>query len=208
MEILIIHNPERKDRQKQLIRELIVQGIATPSFMPAVTNASKPSIGINQAHRQCIHWAWKMGLPEVCIMEDDVAFTKKDSFSIFQQNYKHLPPDADIFLAGMYTGSVTPVKTFDDGPVGIASTHAFSGLHCYIVKQKYYETYLRAPKQLHIDRWLGMRTKNGGQAKVYLCYPMVALQHPGYSDNTKQVMNYDYLLTKAKYKIYGQEQKK
>lgn len=195
MEIYVIHNPDRKDRQQVLIKELMSQNVVDINFMPAVI-ASKPAAGISQAHKNCVKWAAKLGLPEICVMEDDVKFTAPDSLFTFFEAYKQAPDDCDIFLAGMYTGSIHRINDH------VAKTNSFSGLHCYIVRKKFYDKFLSAPPDKHIDRWIGQTAKTGGNAKVYLSYPMTAIQHNGFSDNVKKTMNYDYLLKKNKYLLH------
>jgi hypothetical protein len=68
------------------------------------------------------------------------------------------------------------------------SVKEFSGFHCYIVNKKFYETYLSLPDDAHIDRALA------GLGKYYVSSPFIAIQHNGFSYNTKMEMNYDDLL--------------
>jgi len=175
MKIAIIHDFNANDRFDRLMLEFQSQGIKEFSFFPAVHDSQSVKKSINLAHKQCVQFAKDTGLPEICIMEDDVKFTNKDSFSYFLQNK---PKDFDLYLSGIYVGEIKEDNTVD----------VFSGFHCYIVNQKFYDKYLDTPDDAHIDRALG------GLGKYYVCNPFVAIQYNGYSYNTKMDMNYDSLL--------------
>jgi GR25 family glycosyltransferase involved in LPS biosynthesis len=188
MEVYVIHNRERKDRLESFINECQTQGIKDVTFFPAIF-ADKPQTGIAIAHANCVLDAKNKGLEQVCIMEDDVQFTAPEAFNHFLNLYNSVPKEADIFLSGISTG--TPTKHSN----GIARVNEFSGLHCYIINAKAYDRFLSCPRGKHIDRWLGNRI-SGGKMNVFTAYPMVAIQHNGYSDNKKQVKDYSHLFNK------------
>lgn len=175
MKIAIIHDFNANDRFDRLMTELQSQKIREFSFFPAVHDSQSVKKSINLAHKQCVQFAKDTGLPEICIMEDDVQFTNNDSFAYFLRNK---PEDFDIYLSGIYVGEIKEDNTVD----------VFSGFHCYIVKQKFYDKYLDTPVDAHIDRSLG------GLGKYVVCNPFIAIQYNGYSYNTKMDMNYDSLL--------------
>lgn len=175
MKIAVIHNFDAGDRFDRLMNEFKTQGIKEFSFFPAVHDTTSVAKGINLAHKQCIQFAKDMGLPEICVMEDDVQFTNLDSFSYF---LRHKPEDFDIYLSGIYVGDIQEDNT----------VHTFSGFHCYIVHNRFYDKYLSTPLDAHIDRSLG------GLGKFVVSDPFVAIQYNGYSYNTKMDMNYDSLL--------------
>jgi hypothetical protein len=108
-------------------------------------------------------------------MEDDVRFTNPNSFKYFLENK---PKDFDIYLSGIYIGEI-----LEDN-----SVKSFTGFHCYIVNERFYDEYLSVPDDEHIDRALS------NLGKYYVCNPFIAIQYNGFSYNTKMDMNYDDLL--------------
>jgi hypothetical protein len=71
----------------------------------------------------------------------------------------------------------------------------FSGPILYLIHERFYDTFLSINENNHIDRAL----KNRG--RFIVCNPMVAIQHDGFSDNSKRIMHYDiYLKEKKVYK--------
>jgi GR25 family glycosyltransferase involved in LPS biosynthesis len=175
MQIAVIHNFDSATRFDMLMQEFKIQGIRDFKFFPAVHDSHSVKKAINLAHKQCVRYALDNNLPEICIMEDDVRFTNKNSFSYFLE---HKPEDFDVYLSGIYLGEILKDN----------SVKEFSGFHCYIVNKKFYETYLSLPDDAHIDRALA------GLGKYYVSVPFIAIQHNGFSYNTKMEMNYDDLL--------------
>ena len=80
-------------------------------------------------------------------MEDDVYFPAQDGFEYFLKNK---PDDFDIYLGGIYLGS-DKVKEMNQ-----RIRHRFSGLHCYIVHERFYDTFLLG---LLGHRWLRLTDK-------------------------------------------------
>lgn len=187
MKHYVIHDTNRKDRLELFLKECYTQGIKEVGFMPSIT-APKPALGISIAHRNCILDAKRNGYSECLIMEDDVKFTHPNSYNRFLELYKNVPQEADIFLSGISTGTLKPYTD------GISRVGEFSALHCYIVRSKFYDKFLTAPKNKHIDRWLG--SAFGAKANVFVADPILAIQHSGYSDNKKQVKDYSYLFNR------------
>lgn len=175
MLIGVIHSEDRYDRLKQFQSDFREQGIEDYLVFPAIFETT-PQHGINKAHKQVIQYAKDYGFSEVCVMEDDVRFTHPNSFSYFLQNK---PQDFDIYLAGIYLGEIDKNKRIKND---------FAGFHCYIVNEKFYDTYLSVPDTEHIDRALE------GLGDYYVCHPFAAIQYNGFSDNTKRKMSYDFLL--------------
>lgn len=178
MKIAVIHNFDAGERFDRLMNEFKTQGIKDFQFFNAIHDTTSVEKGINLAHKQCIRYAKENKLPEICVMEDDVLFTNPDSFNYF---IKNKPKDFDIYLSGIYVGDI------EDNIVKV-----FSGFHCYIVSERFYDTFLSVPDNAHIDRALG------GLGKYIVCNPFIAIQYNGYSYNTRMEMNYDSLLENRK----------
>jgi GR25 family glycosyltransferase involved in LPS biosynthesis len=175
MQIAVIHNFDSSARFDTLMQEFKAQKIRDFKFFPAVYDSHSVKKAINLAHKQCVRYALENNIPEICIMEDDVHFTNPNSFNHFLDKK---PEDFDIYLSGIYLGEI-----FEDN-----SVKEFAGFHCYIVNNRFYEKYLSVPDDAHIDRALA------GIGKYYVSNPFIAIQHNGFSYNTKMDMNYDDLL--------------
>lgn len=178
--ILVIHDKKRTDRYNTLIQELRSQNIDPDDviWIPAVHHA-KPMTGISRAHRSCIETAKQLGLDQVTILEDDILFTSPYSFRRYLDLFRDLPDDWDIFFAGAY--SLIGKRRVSDKFV---TANDIAGLQCYTVRARYYDTFLTAPDDYHVDRWLIPK----GRAKAYVAYPMLAMQHDGYSDQQRRML--------------------
>lgn len=185
---LVIHNENRKDRWLLFSKEISEQGIENVITIPAVTGNRKAATNISRAHKNCVRLAVEKNLEYVLIMEDDVCFTRKNSFQSFISLLPLLPSDWNIFLAGVYQAQILNTKN------GIAEIKDFSGLHCYIVHQRFYEKFLALDESINIDRCIS--GKNWGDYICHLAYPMLAIQHDGWSDNVQRNTNYNKDLEK------------
>ena len=175
MKIIVIHSFEANDRFDRLMKEFVSQEIKNYVILPAIHSMESSQKGINLAHKQCVKYAKEKGWKEVCIMEDDVKFTNSGSFKHFLETK---PKDFDVYLSGIYAGEI-----------GLDNlVNSFSGLHCYIVNERFYDKFLSIPSNVHIDRGMA------NLGKFYVSYPFTAIQYNGYSYNTKMDMNYDSLL--------------
>lgn len=126
-------------------------------------------------------------------MESDVMFPAADGWEYFLKNK---PADFDLYLAATYGEFMAAIPC---GPNGMMYTYVNrpAGFHCYIIHERYYDTFLNTPPDLHIDD-----VQTGGVYKV--CYPFAALQRPGWSANAKGNVNYNNdLLHNRKYDVYG-----
>jgi len=113
------------------------------------------------------------------IAEDDLKFTSKESFTYFLMNE---PKDYDIYLGGILYGNIKNNHAVSD----------FAGLTLYIIKQKFYNTFLSIPEGYDLDRSLA----NKGNFAV--CHPLVVTQCDGFSDNTKKMQHYSKYLKRYK----------
>lgn len=166
---------KRKQRLPKLLEGLNRQGITDYEFWDAIYLPSVKA-GINAAHKQIVEYAMAAGWEEVCIAEDDLQFTNENSWNYF---FGNKPPDFDIYLSMVYLGQP------DENNI----VKEFTGLTLYIVKSKFYETFLSVPDDDHIDHLL---SKTGG--KFVVCKPFIAKQFNGISSNTGKWEEYDHLL--------------
>jgi hypothetical protein len=171
MKLNIIHLPERTDRLIILERELIIQGIKDYQIWKAQKEPN-PITAISKAHKSIVRHAIALNLPSVLIAEDDVHFTAPGAFDHFLRNR---PEDFDLYLGGIIYGKINAEhRVFD-----------FSGTMFYMIHQRFYKTFLSTPENQHLDR------AQANRGEFVVCYPMVAVQHNGFSDNSKRFFDYE-----------------
>lgn len=132
---------------------------------------STPAEGISSAHRKCVAYAQAMGWPHALIMEDDAFFTAPGAYDLFLQN---VPASYDLYLGGIYGGN----------PDERGNLNWWSGMHCYLVHARFYETFLSVDPMDHLDHALWSK------GEYYVCKPYTCMQRNGFSDNAGKVMNY------------------
>lgn len=184
MKAHVIHMPHRIDRLDNLLKEFKEQNITDFKIWDAVVHPTITILGVAESHKRIVEFAQTNNLPEVLIMEDDVSFYDKGAFDFFMDNK---PEDFDIYLGGIYHGYIKPDNTVDD----------FCGLHCYIVKAQFYDTFINLPISagtmfMNIDRALMHK------GRYYVCNPFVAYQMDGYSDNKKADATYGHFMAERK----------
>ena len=163
----IIYDDRRVEDYEPMITEMVRQDISYVLW-PAVL-LSKVVDSINAAHKAIVSYANDNGLPEICIMEQDVWFPADDGWDYF---LKSKPREFDIYVAGNYGGT---------------KYYFNSGFHCYIVKRQYYATFLAKPNDVHIDNC-------HTTADIKICYPYAALQRESWSANNREIVNYNSCL--------------
>lgn len=186
----------RPEKLPLLEAEMLRQGISytlwDAEILPNVVES------INASHKKIVQYAADAGLPEVAIAEDDVYFPADDGWKYFLANK---PKAFYLYLGGCYCNLIVSRKTESDGqwirvdwgkhyhPTRTTierSVLSPVGLHCYIINERYYRTFLNTDPTAHID------TAQKGVFKV--CYPMAAIQRPGWSANNLENVNYNTIL--------------
>lgn len=132
---------------------------------------------INLSFKQIIRYAKEKGLPEVCIMEDDIMFTSLGAWDYF---LKSKPENFDIYIGGNYL-----IDDPDSYSPPFIKVNEYVGNQLIVVHEKYYDRFLSVPTLAHVD------TIQKGLGDFYVCYPMVALQRPGFSANAGDKVNYN-----------------
>lgn len=175
----IIFDERRSEKYDPLIMELRRQNISLFEIFPCIM---KPDVvsAINASFKMIIRVAKEQGLKEVCVCEDDLYFPHNHGWEYFLKNK---PVNYDVYIAGNYL--IDKPETFYPPLVKVSE---WVGNHCIIVHEKYYDTWLSIPDNLHCD------TAHRGLGDFYVCYPFAALQRPGYSSNNKAVVNYNAAL--------------
>lgn len=187
----IIHNKGNTVRYEHLLKQMAFAGIGTFKFYPAIY-LDCPKTSIMEAHKQIIRDNYDE--PELVIFEDDIVFTNPDSFDRFIELYTRVPENVDLFLGSYYKchKSMPVDEDFD------VLRWAFNGLHHYIVRKKFYDTFLRIPDGYHIDRALG----NSGAmiyAPKFLLSRQMSPDEGNKSERLGKSMSYKKLELKLKY---------
>ena len=177
----IIIDPNRPQKNKTLENEVSKQGIMARVWR-AIPDSNSVKRSINLSHKQIVKYAKESRLAGVCILEEDVKFYGENGWRYFLEN---IPADYDIYLGGVY--GPTPDTHTMRGAEKPAEfiVKEFSGFHCYLVNERFYDNYLSVPDNTHIDGLM----KNLG--KFVVCYPFAALQHPGWSSNCRKNTDYN-----------------
>ena len=173
----IISNPEISIRVNQLHKEMKRQGIEDYKLWPSVAPPKdKPRrTGISRAHKSIVQWALVEGLPEVCIMEDDIWFPSENGWNYFLENKPK--EDYDLYLGGITRGEI------ENGIV-----KRYTGQFCYFIHERFYTTFLGVDENLDIDGAMS------GLGKFYVCNPFACFCYPSWSDNVNGMMDYSHLL--------------
>jgi len=189
MNVFVIYD-NRRDDIAICERELQRQGITQYGLWPAVTSGfDTVEAHIAASHKNVIRQAQEMNLLEVCVMESDVWFPAKGAWDYFLRNK---PAEFDIWLAGAYRTAIgmedlrrySSFKKSKRGPLEPLTIEFWAGMHCYIMHQRYYNTFLESPEG-HID------VIQEGRGRFRLCYPFAALQRFSWSATHKSYQDYN-----------------
>lgn len=178
MKLNIIIDSRRTEKYEPLIAELKSQGVVDYELWPCII---LPDVveSISASHKMIVQWAKDNGLNEVCIGEDDLMFTSIGAWEYFLSKK---PRFFDIYLGGCYS----PIKHgWDEAPYSY--TFEPVGFHLYVVHSRYYDAFLNTDPHSHID------TAQKSNA-IKVCYPMAALQRPGFSSNNRCDQDYNSIL--------------
>lgn len=173
----VIIDSRRLERYEPLISELSRQEIEYELWPCLMYNNVVTSI--NNSHKMIVRKAKEDGLVETAIAEDDLYFPNEKGWEWFLKN----KPDVfDIYVGGSYLHFKRP-----EVPCAV-KVDCIVGLHLYIINEKYYDTFLATSDLDHID--------TAQRGDIYVCYPMPALQRPGFSSNNQAQCNYNSILNK------------
>ena len=170
----IIHCQNNPQRLPILLNELAEQNITDYDIWDGIQDIYSVVRSINQSHKQIIKYAKLANWEEVLIMEDDIRFCGHGAFNYFLENK---PKDFDLYIGGIYLGE----------PDQNNKVSYFTGMHCYIVSQKFYDIFLSTNPNEHIDIALK------GLGDYYVSNPFTSVQYNGFSSNTRKEENYDFM---------------
>lgn len=177
MEIHLLYDSRpQPDKLPWVLRALHYQGLEPTKIWEPVP-AKTVVESINLSFKAIIQYAKDKGLSEICICEDDLQFTGALAWKYFIDNK---PKKFDIYIGGNYL-----INNPDTYAPPYYKVDEYVGNQLIIVARRYYDRFLSVPTLAHID------TIQKGLGEFYVCFPMVALQRPGYSANVGDKVNYN-----------------
>jgi len=192
-----INLEKRNDRRDHCENQLKSIGIKKPNRFNAIENKIG-LIGCAQSHIKCLEIAKENNYPFVCIFEDDVLFI--DPEKVIVNLNKYIDYDYDVLYIGAWLRN-NKYKIINDDLIKVDYTCC---LHSYIVKNHYFDTLLdnlRSGLELkkktpsnhlyNIDEYIGLLQEKDN----WLCFnPILSTQIDGYSDNFKEIRNYEKII--------------
>jgi hypothetical protein len=179
MNINVINIERRKDRKDSLIDHLYDMK-CNYTFWEGVDDRTVMAYkNISASHKMIVRDAKEKGLDFVLIAEDDFRFSSPESFNYF---IKNIPPVFHLYFGMVYSATIQYDRI----------TNGFSGLTFYLIHSSFFDVFLSAPDNRHLDMWLGEYCY---KYDYYCCDPFVISAESGYSDNFKRqwVFNEDKL---------------
>lgn len=177
MEIHLLYDSRpQPDKLPLVLDELTKQGMRLWQIWEPV-QANTPVESINLSFKQIVRSAKERELSEVCIIEDDLMFPCAGAWDYFINNK---PDKYDLYIGGNYLRNDPDSYT---RPYYKLEEHV--GNQLIIIHSRYYDRFLEVPDKAHID------TIQRGRGEFYACWPMAALQRPGFSSNARGKVNYN-----------------
>lgn len=174
----------RQERINAIVRQSKAERIPI-QFWEGVIQNKKPCKNISQAFKKVVSWAKEKKLLRVIIGEDDLLFTAPGAWQYYLDN---MPKEFDLYLGGIYAGQIEENRIMN----------GYSGHTLLTVHERFYDFFLSANEEDHLDRWLG----NFAFQKLYIVTdPFVVLQSGGFSDNKRSIQFYEEYQKSWKY--YG-----
>lgn len=193
MKILLIHNSQDKVRSENILKQFAGQNTKFDyEIVEAVMDFGMPRRGISRSHKKCVALAKERGYPNVTIVEDDILLLDPDSLDIYEKTWQNFGDEWDLFFGGVYAGDIVEKAGRNWGWV----SNKVSGLHLYTVNSNFYDKFLTADENFHIDYFLSEQL----HARSFCCVPFVAVQNDGYSSNLGAITDYNRTLH-LKYKL-------
>jgi hypothetical protein len=168
----IIRN--REERALSIVQQSKQHGFSVRFWEGITDDELFPCRNISRAFKKIVSYAREERLPFITIGEDDMLLTSTTAWAYYQQ---HIPEDYDLYLGGIYAGRID----------GNRVTDGYSGHTLITVHERFYDFFLSANEDEHLDRWLGKFCRE----KIYaVTTPFVIKQLGGYSESHKRMQNY------------------
>lgn len=183
-------------RWEGCIDEFLKVGITYVERMIGI-EGENPYISFNHAHYDAIKKGYDTGEP-FCIFENDIAFEK--NWKYLEEGCNQLPQDWDLlYLGANIIGSDTMVWEMPTRySQNLFRLHNSWMTHAIIYSNKMAKWVLDTfdPNTFPVyDEWL--RVMAMPHKKIFILYPMIAYQRPGWSILTKQQADYSSCSTQG-----------
>lgn len=178
----VIHDDRRLERKAFLREQEELNGFRYRLWPAMFFDGPKRHIlGPWAAHKNIVRWAKEQKMPYVWICEDDVKFSHPKAIEYF---LSQIPQDGklNVFLGGLWCSRW----------VG-GELRSWSGVHCYVVFEKFYDRLLSAPEDIPIDIWISRWHAVYGGNRIDVCRPLVAGCYDGISGTTGKHLSHDSL---------------
>jgi len=174
MVINCINLSSREDRLLSVSKQAKQQKFAIKFWEGIQEKNVMPFKSVSKAHKQIVKDAKDNNYESVTICEDDIKFSCPNAFDYY---ISKMPEQYDLFLGMVYSAEINEGRIMN----------GFSGLTLYTVHNRFYDEFLAANPNDHLDRYLG---NTAYKNKYYVCEPFVCYQSGGMSDNLRIKMDY------------------
>ena len=172
MVLNVVYDNRHPEDYGRLLGEFIQQGITSYKFWDCIVDKDSVVKSINLSHKMIVKDAKENNYPFALVAEQDLTFTCPTSWEYFLKNK---PEKYSLYLWGSY---IVPI-----------SNNKVCGLQLYFIDSSFYDVFLSAPDNVHIDTYMDEL-----KGDYHYCYPFPALQRAGFSANNKAVVDYNKIL--------------
>ena len=172
MVLNVVYDNRHPEDYGRLLGEFIQQGITSYKFWDCIVDKDSVVKSINLSHKMIVKDAKENNYPFALVAEQDLTFTCPTSWEYFLKNK---PEKYSLYLWGSY---IVPI-----------SNNKVCGLQLYFIDSSFYDAFLSAPDNVHIDTYMDEL-----KGDYHYCYPFPALQRAGFSANNKAVVDYNKIL--------------
>lgn len=189
--IYCINLDSRPDRWESSLLEFNKIGINKVHRFSAISNTDG-AIGCRDSHLSIITEAKELGLEKILIFEDDFKFIEFD-IEILNHSIQTLSKiNWELFYLGLSIDPNTKLELVNDNLLKTFFAHT---THSYGVHSRSYDLILEnLPKNNIVDVFYRKHITTRGNS--YVINPMYSIQKENYSDITKNMVNYDWMVDK------------
>ena len=181
--------PDRLERVMTQFRELGIEDIVERFSAISPPNGDG-RLGCLLSHIEIIKMAKSLNLKNVLVLEDDVQFINTDSITEAINQLKN--KKWGLFYFGY--NSHKPLQKVNKNLLKIERCYAAHAVAYNSAIFDYAIEEFKKDKIKIIDVWLSQCVQP--KYECFGCYPISAIQNPGYSDIEKVETNYDFIMTR------------
>src|SRR5688572_23825740 len=110
---------------------------------------------ISRAFKKIVMYAKEENLEHITIAEDDMVLTANGAWKYYLENW---PEDFDTYLGGVYQAEIQEGRIMN----------GYSGNTLITIHERFYDFFLSANEEDHLDRWLGIYAH---EKRYMVCIP-------------------------------------